>query len=72
MRVPNFFCPHCERFKKWFQIETWEYTSKFYCKHCGSVLIDTEELFLDIVKQICAKRGEKEGEPQKNGENAKH
>ena len=60
MRVPNYYCPHCGRFKKQFQVEWWEYSMSFSCRHCGNRIMETEELFLNIVKEICAKRGRKE------------
>lgn len=62
MRVPSYYCPHCGRFKKLFQVEWCEYSLNFYCRHCGNRIMETEELFLDIVKQICAKRDGKESE----------
>lgn len=66
MRVPNFYCPNCDRFKKWFQVERVVFVDVnseiYYCRHCGNRLIETEELFLNIVKQACAKKDGKENE----------
>lgn len=66
MRVPSFYCPKCERFKKWFQVERVvlaEVNAEiYYCRHCGSRLIETEEFFLKIVKQVYEHQDGKEEE----------
>lgn len=66
MRVPSFYCPKCERFKKWFQVEravlAYDNSEIYYCRHCGSHLVETEEFFLKIVKQVYEHQDEKENE----------
>lgn len=49
MRIPNYYCPHCERFKKWYQVDT----SQGYdiCKHCGRTVNYVKSMLEDYVQQ---------------------
>lgn len=49
MRIPNYYCPHCKRFKRFFQVDRDDgYNS---CKHCGTPCNDVEEMLKDYVEQ---------------------
>lgn len=47
MRITDFYCPHCDKYKKRFQIKTRADAEGLYCKRCGCKLIETRYLFYD-------------------------
>lgn len=47
MRITDFYCPHCDKYKKRFQIKTRADAEGLYCKRCGCKLIETRYLFFD-------------------------
>lgn len=68
MKLPEYYCPHCRKFKKKKDI-TWimhlgGYGGKRYtyiCKHCDSKeVIKTEELFKKFVEEYIESETESE------------
>ncbi len=50
MKLPKYYCPHCEQFKKWYQVKM---DSNFilYCKHCKRKhIIKTKDLLETFIK----------------------
>lgn len=47
MRIPSNYCPHCERFKKWYQVSDW---TSGYCNHCGTKCKNVEVMLKDYVQ----------------------
>lgn len=58
MRVPKYYCPHCERFKKWYQVEAAStlYGMQFYCKHCGEQCEDVAYVLRKYCDGLIRKR----------------
>lgn len=42
MKIPRYWCPRCENFKKIYQVAGDDYTGKPFCRHCGEELIELE------------------------------
>ena len=55
MRLPAYYCPHCERFKRWYQITNGEYNFG-NCKHCGTKAIDTKSAIETLIDRECKLR----------------
>lgn len=51
MIIPKHYCPHCGRFKKWFQIKWEEMFCDYYCKHCGYRIIDVKDFLETEIKK---------------------
>ena len=49
MKVPSYYCPHCDRFKKW--RETTYDGYGLACKHCGYRVKETEDVFREFIKE---------------------
>jgi hypothetical protein len=49
MRITDFYCPHCNKYKKRFQVKTRAGTEGFYCKRCGCKLIETEKFLNTLI-----------------------
>ena len=41
MKIPSHYCPHCKRFRKWYQVTNIDANDYGYCKYCGTGCYDT-------------------------------
>ena len=55
MRIPSWYCPHCKRFKKWYQITNVDAYDFGRCKHCGTDAIHTLDLFDEFMEWFAKK-----------------
>lgn len=65
MIIPNYYCPHCGRFKKWFQVEWEEMFCAHYCKHCGYRLIDVRDFLEAEVRKMYEREGKNDKDSSK-------
>ena len=64
MRIPNYYCPRCRRFRKWYQrIDSSDVRT--YCRYCGEELIYVKDFLIQQVE--CMERSMK----RKNNNNSK-
>ena len=50
MRLPAYYCPHCKRFKRFYQITNGDYDFG-NCKHCGTEAVCTDSVILDLIAE---------------------
>ena len=63
MRLPAYYCPHCKRFKRWYQITNGD-IDYGNCKHCGTSAVVTE----CIIEELIAEKVERDELIKKAGE----
>lgn len=49
MRLKPYYCPHCKRFKRSYQVTNVDAYDFGNCKHCGSACIATDDAIQRIV-----------------------
>ncbi len=52
MRVPNYYCPNCKRFKRFYQVTNIDAADFGYCKHCGTRCVETEEVLQEYIEKL--------------------
>lgn len=60
MRLPTYYCPHCERFKRNNFIDRIDDEFGTYCRGCLTELITTESILFEIVKERSKRKDEEE------------
>ena len=50
MRLPAYYCPHCKRFKRWYQVTNGD-IDYGNCKHCGTEVVDTRLVIESVIER---------------------
>ena len=44
MKIPSYYCPHCHRFRKWYQVTNVDAFDYENCKYCGTKCYPTRRI----------------------------
>ena len=51
MRIPMYYCPHCGRFKNFFQVTNVDACDYGNCKHCGTKCVGTRAVLESLIRK---------------------